>query len=66
MDAVTKRNDQYCRGCWHWRNLSSSSAHTNPPWPVCHYLLDTGHARQLDCQPGKGCIHYEVKEENEE
>lgn len=66
MDAVTRKYDEYCRGCVHWRDLYRGPSAQRLVLPVCHYLLDTGHARQLDCPPGKGCIHYELKEENEE
>lgn len=67
MDAVTKRNDKYCKGCRHWRNICPSSKGTDHmTLPVCHYLIDTGHARMLDCPAGKGCVHYKEKGDDED
>ena len=43
----------YCLGCAYYRSLHSGRTTASARGRVCHYLLDTGHAR--GCPFGEGC-----------
>ena len=48
--------DPACKGCIHYRRLVER--HQNMTGKVCHYLLDTGHAR--GCPFGEHCTKKET------